>query len=111
MSNYPGATTEESVKINLDSYLLNPDHPVGGFKAKWYEQALGFNRNNMDELARQFVFDASQAVLTALTPHGHKYVQPTLITGVNGKQIEVRVIWITNPDGVTRLITAPPARK
>lgn len=111
MNHYPGATTEESVKIKLDSYLLNPDHPIGGFKARWYEQVLGFNRNNMDELAKQIVFDISKAVQTVLTEYGQKFVQPTIITGVNGKRIEVRVVWITNPDGVTRLVTAPPSKK
>ncbi len=69
MSDYPGVTTEESVKIKLDSYLLNPDHPVGGFKARWYEQALGFNRSNMEKLAKQLIFDASKAVPTTLTEY------------------------------------------
>lgn len=111
MNNYPGATTEESVRIKLDSYLLNSDHPVGGFKARWYKLALGFTRDNADELARQLVFDITQAMPTTLTPHGQKYIQPTLIIGANGRQIEVGVIWITNLDRVTRLVTAPPAKR
>ena len=65
----------------------------------------------MDELAKQIVFDISKAVPTALTEYGQKSVQPTLITGITGNQIEVRVVWITNPDGVTRLVTAPPSKK
>jgi hypothetical protein len=36
----PG-TTEDSVNKKLTNYLLNRDHPVGGPKAKWFEQALG----------------------------------------------------------------------
>lgn len=111
MATYPGATTEESVRIKLESYLLNPAHPIGGAKARWYEQALGFTRSNIDELARQLVFDPTKAAPTELTPFGQKYVQPTLITGANGRQIEVGVGWITNPDGVTRIVTAPPAKK
>ncbi len=111
MSDYPGTTTEESVEIKLDSYLLNSDHPIGGFKARWYAQALGFNRSNVKALAKQLVFDASKAMPTTLTEYGQKFMQPTLVTGANGRQIEVGVIWITNPDGVTRLVTAPPAKR
>lgn len=111
MATFPGATTEESVRLKLSNYLLNPDHKEGGPKARWYEQALGFNRSNAEVLAKQIVFDPSKAVPTVLTEYGQKFVQPTLLTGANGKQIEVRVVWITNSDGVTRLVTAPPSKK
>lgn len=43
-------STAESVSKKLDGYLLNPTHPVGGPKAKWFEQALGFNKSNADNL-------------------------------------------------------------
>jgi hypothetical protein len=37
------ATTEASVADKLDRYSLNPDHPQGGPKAKWFKEALGFD--------------------------------------------------------------------
>lgn len=111
MAAYPGATTEESVKIKLDDYLLNPHHPVGRDKARWFEAALGFSRHNLEELARQIVFNPSQAVATTLTEYGQKFEQWIEIAGTNGRQIEVLFVWIRNNDGVVRLITAPPAKR
>lgn len=111
MATFPGATTQESVKIKLENYLLNPTHPQGGDKARWFEAALGFTKSNIDELAKQIVFDPSKAVPTDSTPYGQKYEQVIPITGANGRQIDVLFVWITNPDNVTRLVTAPPTKK
>lgn len=97
------ATTELSVKDKLYSYLLNPEHVDGGPKAKWFKEALGFTRENMDDFARQIKFDAAKAVKTGETPHGIKYNQIIEITGANGKKIEVKFAWIKNNDGVVRL--------
>jgi hypothetical protein len=105
------ATTEMSVQDKLYNYLLDPEHSVGGAKAKWFREALGFTRENMDDLARQIVFDPARAVETAATPHGVKYNQTIRITGANGRQIDVLFAWIKNNDGVVRLVTAPPTRK
>lgn len=102
------ATTEESVADKLDKYLLNPDHPVGGTKANWFQRALGFTRDNADELANQIVFDDSSAVETGVTQFGTKYNQVISIVGANGKVIDVTFAWIKNLDGVVRLVTAIP---
>jgi hypothetical protein len=56
-----------SVLDKLFRYTLNPDHPEGGPKAKWFEQALGFTRANIGDLAKQIVFDPSKAVQTGVT--------------------------------------------
>src|SRR5690606_37171890 len=37
----------------LTEYALNPNHPVGGNKARVFESALGFTQNNADDLMRQ----------------------------------------------------------
>lgn len=103
--------TKASVDHKLQTYLLNPDHPVGGAKAKWYRQALGFTRENADELARQLVFDRETAVPTIKTNHGQKFSQTIPIKGPNGRTIEVVIIWIRNLDGVIRMVTAPPPKK
>ena len=105
------ATTEMSVQDKLYSYLLNPEHVDGGPKAKWFKEALGFTRENMDDLAKQIKFDAAKAVKTGETPHGIKYNQIIEITGANGRKIEVKFAWIKNNDGVVRLVTAPPTKK
>jgi hypothetical protein len=100
--------SRQSVDDKLLRYLLNPDHEVGGPKAKWFEQALGFTRENAPDLGRQIVFDESKAVETGATQFGTKYNQVIPIVGANGKTIDVTFAWIRNNDGVVRLVTAIP---
>ncbi|MBA3439784.1 MAG: hypothetical protein H0T92_07945 [Pyrinomonadaceae bacterium] len=111
MLEYPGATTEESVRVKLDTYLLNPDHPDGKSKARWFAAALGFNRNNMDKLAKQIVFKSLEAVPAVSTPFEQKFRQMISIVGTNGRQIDIAFVWIQNDDGVTRLVTSLPTKK
>ncbi len=103
--------TKTSVDVKLKSYLLNKDHSTGASKAKWFESALGFTQNNIDELSSQIVFDPKKAVVTANNEFGTKYNQVILLTGANKKQINVTVAWIKNNDGVVRFITAIPSKK
>lgn len=103
-----GRTTEESVSRKLDGYLLNPAHEEGGPKARWLKSALGFSSDNADELAKQLVFDESKAVARELTEFGQKYEQTINLVGANEKVIPTQVVWIKNPDNVTRLVTLIP---
>jgi hypothetical protein len=103
--------TAQSVSDKLQRYLLNPDHPVGGPKAKWFKEALGFTQDNMEELAKQIKFDPSQAVETGVTQYGTKFNQTIDVVGANGRQIPVTFAWIRNSDGVVRLVTAIPTPK
>ncbi|MEE3751453.1 DUF6883 domain-containing protein [Mycobacterium intracellulare] len=103
--------SQESVRDKLERYLLNPDHEAGGPKAKWFEQALGFTRQNESDLAKQIVFDPNKAVETGITQYGTKYNQVISITGANGKIIDVTFAWICRDDGVVRLVTAIPTSK
>ncbi|MBO0470074.1 hypothetical protein JZO66_05930 [Enterococcus sp. DIV0242_7C1] len=103
--------TQESINSKLDGYLLNKEHPVGGSKANWFDKALGFNRNNSQQLSKQITFDKSTAVQTSVTDYGTKYSQIIPIKGVNGKIIDVEFVWIKNNDGVVRLVTSIPTKK
>ena len=104
-------TTAESVKTKLDTYLLEPTHPVGGSKANWFKQALGFDKSNSNVLADQIKFDPSKATPTTMTQYGQKYEQIIRITGTNGRTIDVNFVWIHNNDGVVRLVTIIPTKK
>jgi RHS repeat-associated protein len=105
-----GATTAESVERKLSQYLLNPEHAVGGDKAKWFQQALGFTKDNMADLAKQIIFDPKKAIQTGATEFGTKYNQTIAITGANGKTINVVAAWIRHKDNVVRLVTAVPEK-
>ena len=82
-----------------------------GPKAKWFEQALGFTKENLGDLAQQIKFDPAKAVQTGVTEYGTKFNQVIEIVGANGKRIEVTFAWIQNKDGVVRLVTAIPTPK
>lgn len=105
------ATTEMSIKDKLYNYLLDPDHPKGGPKAKWFKEALGFTRENMDDLAKQLVFNPTKAVQTEITEFGTKYNQIISVKGANGRTIDVLTSWIKNEDGVIRIVTAVPTKR
>jgi hypothetical protein len=64
--------SRQSFDDKLWRYLLNPDHEVGEPKAKWFDQALGFTRENAPDISRQTVFDQNKAVETAVTQYGTK---------------------------------------
>lgn len=99
-----------SVNDKLARYLLNAEHPVGGAKAKFFAQALGYTTENSGALARQLVFNPKTAVQTAVTQHGTKFNQVIDVVGANGRTIPMKTAWIQNNDGVVRLVTAVPAK-
>ena len=99
--------TQLSVDDKLARYLLNPEHPIGGPKAKWFEEALGFTRSNADDLAKQLTFDPAKAVQTAVTEHGTKFNQIIDVVSANGRTIPVKVAWIRDKDGVVRIVALP----
>jgi RHS repeat-associated protein len=99
-----------SVEEKLLKYLLNISHPVGGSKAKWFKEALGFTVDNADDLANQIVFNSKTAIQTGVTEFGVKYNQVISISGANGKVIDVTFAWIKNNDGVVRLVTGIPTK-
>ncbi|MBQ7780897.1 MAG: hypothetical protein IJ405_02620 [Lachnospiraceae bacterium] len=89
----------ENATINpkkLTEYALNPNHPVGGNKAKVFESALGYNQSNADDLMRQIYekLPNSEAVLGQLDEYGQRYTVDIPITGPNGNTVNVRTGWI-----------------
>ena len=99
-----------SVRDKLNRYILNSEHPVGGAKARWFRQALGFTRENSEELVRQLVFNEGSAVQTRVTELGTKYNQTINVVGANGRTIPVVTAWIKGNDGIVRLVTALPGK-
>ena len=80
----------------LTEYALDPNHPVGGNKAKVFESALGYNQSNADDLMRQIYekLPSSEAVLGKLDEYGQRYTVDIPITGPNGNTVNVRTGWI-----------------
>jgi hypothetical protein len=104
-------TTRFSVEDTLSRYLLEPAHSSGGSKAKWFESALGFTKENASDLSRQIKFDLKTAVKTVTNEFGTKFEQTIPIKGANGRIIDVKFIWIRGHDGIIKLVTSFPAKK
>lgn len=104
------AVTRESVSDKLLRYLLNPAHPDGESKAKFFREVLGFTRENADDLVNQIIFDSRTAVATKTVERGQKFEQVITITGANGRVARVTFLWIRNKDGFVRLVTMLPRK-
>ncbi|ANB61824.1 DUF6883 domain-containing protein [Anoxybacteroides amylolyticum] len=92
----------ENAKIDprkLTDYALNPDHPVGGNKARVFQSALGYNKSNADNLMKQIQqkLPQSEAVLGKADQYGQRYTVDMQITGPNGNTTTVRTGWILKP--------------
>lgn len=103
--NVEGATINPK---KLMEYALNPNHPVGGNKAKVFESALGYNQSNADDLMKQIYekLPSSEAVLGKLDEYGQRYTVDIPITGPNRNAENVRTGWIIkNGSDVPELTT------
>jgi hypothetical protein len=75
----------------LVGYALNPDHPKGSDKARVFASALGYTRENAQELIRQL--SSKLATLPALerpqTPYGRSFSVDVPISGPGGSAVVV----------------------
>ncbi|MCZ0068991.1 LXG domain-containing protein [Bacillus sonorensis] len=80
----------------LTGYALNPDHPVGGNKAKVFESALGYNKTNAHELEMKIKKELpnQKVIIGKLDQYGQRYTVDIDITGPNGKTATVRTGWM-----------------
>ena len=91
-------------------YLLSREHPVGRFKAAFFE-ALGYSASDWQLLEfdlRQLAM-AGDATLGRLTKYGQHYELRGTLRGPSGRVAHVMTIWIVRSDEETpRFITAFP---
>lgn len=80
----------------LSEYALNPDHPVGGHKARVFESALGYKKDHANALLDQIYKKLPQyeAIPGRVDQFGQRYTVDIQITGINGNATIVRTGWI-----------------
>jgi hypothetical protein len=101
------------IEDKLHCYLLDPAHPVGGPKATWLKQKLGFTRGNIGNLADQLEgqFDVTKATSRGLNSQGLEvYNQVIRIRGANGAVADVTFGWTIQADGTATLNTLIPPK-
>lgn len=95
----------------ITGYLLNPSHPYGGSKARFFI-ARGFSPTRPEELAEALRRHAVDHAAIGPLPrvHGSMYEVVGRMGCPDGRGALVRSVWIVEPDVVgPRLITAYPA--
>lgn len=94
----------------IEEYLLNPDHPDGGSKARFFLQA-GFDQDTLTEALKLHV-SKNEFVLTETNLYGAKFVVDGQVESPSGFSFKIRSVWIVLANSaVPILITAYPLKK
>jgi len=104
---------QEKLEEKLTKYLLNPDHAVGKFKAKYFKN-LGYTLENWKDLASELKFDIEKAEKEEITRFGAQpYTQNIKINSADGKSSSIIKTGWELKEGMSEIdfITAYPAHK
>jgi len=94
----------------IERYLLAPEHPAGGAKARFFLN-VGFDAERPDDLISALRQIARNGLVaeTIHTSHGIKYAVDGMVTTPSDRCVRLRTIWIRNPDSYRpRFVTAYP---
>ncbi len=97
-------------QAKIRDYLLNPEHPIGRAKARFFT-GLGFQRARWPELHAALLAHAAagETQVLDLEPSGCKYVVRGSIRGPNGTVARLLAVWILfDPTAGPRFVTAYP---
>lgn len=103
-------------KKKTEGYLLNTSHPVGGPKAKFMHDVLGYS-NSDGKVFHQHVVEAIQGKKpdkTEKTPYGIKHTFHAKLTGKNGKAVSANVVVVIQKDNgrkTFKIVTVYPDKK
>jgi hypothetical protein len=108
--NLPNGNAATVDERKVRDYLLSTSHPVGRFKARFFD-SLGFVAENWQDLARAILELATQgdAQLVQDNELGSKYLVAGALTGPQGRSVDVVSVWIIRTGSDTpRLVTVYP---
>lgn len=97
----------------IAKYLLNPEHPKGGSKARLF-LAFGFSADRSTEFADAIFAQAvsASAVTGIPTEYGREMLSCVgPISAPSGRTLWVRSVWLVDLDGIGRLVTLVPDRQ
>lgn len=99
-----------------EEYLLNKNHKVGGSKAKFMEEILGYGKKDAkkfhDNIVKELV--NKQPTKTINTDYGTKYTYNIKLKGINGKSVNANVVVIIQKDKgriTHKIVTIYPDKK
>lgn len=103
-------------KKKTEEYLLNPNHPVGGAKAKFMRDVLGYSQADSHlfhkNVAKSLV--GKTPFRTEITPYGTKHTYRIQIIGKNGGAASAKVVVVIQKDNgriTYKIVTIYPDKK
>ena len=96
--------------VKLHGYLLSRSHPVGRFKAVFF-QALGYSSERWRQLEADLRSQhlSRDVTLENQTPYGKKYSIHAPLVGPSGTSVDVVSIWIVRTgEDFPRFVTVYP---
>jgi hypothetical protein len=109
----PRAGDAFGVDEKLSAYCLNPDHELGGAKAKGFLQILGIASADVEHLTAELLAGVTEAPITSVRDNAPFGVLCEVRIGVRGlrehhdRVVEVTTSWELRDEGdPPRLVTA-----
>ena len=109
----PNAQRAVVAEQKITGYLLNPAHPAGGSKARFFLR-FGFSAAGWRELAAGLVRHAQENEVAEMehTRHGVRYVVNGPLQAPGGRVLNIRCAWYIDTGSETpRFVTAHPLPK
>ena len=100
------------LETKITEYLLSETHPDGREKAAFFTR-YGFSVAEWEAMVRALLQHAAdhEVVRATTTPHGTKYIIEGELSTPDGRNPEVRTVWIIEEgDTAAHLITAYPVK-
>ena len=97
-------------------YLLNPDHPQGGSKAKFMKDVLGYTQSDSKVFHHNVVASIKGKTpdKSVTTPYGVKHTYNTELIGKNGNKVSAKVVVVIQKDNgrtTYKIVTVYPGKK
>ncbi len=109
----PNAEQAEVAEPKITRYLLDPAHPAGGSKARFFAQ-FGFGNATWADLAEQLREHVRHHDVVDLRQkeHGMSYAVDGPVNAPDGSRLQIRSVWfIGHGSEVPRFVTAHPLPK
>jgi filamentous hemagglutinin len=97
-------------EAKIADYLLNPAHPVGSPKAKFFT-SFGFSRTDSPGMAAALAEHPLRNAIeeTTATRHGAKHLVRCSFATPDGRNPCIVTVWMKEGDAPARFVTAYPA--
>ena len=110
MARLPNAEKAIIEAEKLRGYVLSFAHPVGRFKAAFF-QRLGYSAENWEAFERSLrqLIISQDVTQVEESQYGQKFIVEGPFTGLSGETVQIVTVWvILKGESIPRFITAYP---